>query len=133
MRRSMFIVAALVAGLGCSGAPVVSQTEVAVPGVASVPLTSPWKEMNLPIDGGVVVASMPALLTVDFPATPADGLPGLGVALRDALVAHGWSVVALDQDDSTSFALALRTDRGGDATLNVVLYRGRPRAEVSAF
>ena len=98
-----------------------------------MPLTSPWMEMNLPTEGGVVEASDDLFLVVNFPATPVEAMPGLGIAFRDTLVAHGWSVAAVNQDDANGLAVMMRTNAGGEATLDVLLHRGRPRVQISAL
>ena len=85
--------------------------------------------MKLPLEGGLVEESG-ARLIVDLPDTPPELLPGLGKAVKDALVANGWSVVEVLQDDADRLMVTMRTDRAAPATVIVEVVQGRPQVLV---
>lgn len=57
--------------------------------VPEAPLTAPWKDLGLPVDGGVVELSWKSSVTVVYPATPYDVARGLHLSWVDALVKSG--------------------------------------------
>jgi hypothetical protein len=93
----------------------------------SRPLTAPWKDMKLSIDGGVVVVSDEDTLLVRFPATPPDVTMGLAEVLKGELVDSGWVVVE-EIRDPNDYEGVFKTPNGKDAGLRVNLFEGRPKA-----
>ena len=101
-------------------------------GVKSMQLTAPWKDMNLSIDGGVVVSSRETRLSVRFPATPPDVFGGLYEVLKGELVAAGWSFTEeyrFERDITGAF----KTPDGKDALLTVDIDEGRPEASFAVI
>ena len=93
-------------------------------------LTAPWKDMNLSIEGGVVVASLPETLLVRFPATPPDVFGGLYEVLKGELVAAGWSLTEESRSER-AITGAFKTPDGKEALLDVHIDEGRPKVSIA--
>lgn len=91
-----------------------------VSALSGVQLTAPWTELKLPLSGGVVLSSDATVLSARFPTTP-DQVPALAGAVRDELVAHGWTVVKVVQASTVLQVHALKTPQGRDASLTVIV------------
>ena len=90
---SRYLIGALALTIvGCTGSkPSANSTIDPITGVKSMELTSPWKGMDLPIDGAIVEFSGDRKLRVRHPTLGFDMVEPTYSVLRERLVANGWS------------------------------------------